>query len=410
MVRRIAIRVLLAVWVIVLVVAVYKIQDRQIAKLQYARPYRDTLNMPPPRQSKLLAFGYDEMLASILWLRSIQAFGAKLHHLRENPRELRAIENLFYVITELDPRFVEVYQFGNLVLGDEGGDQEAALRLIDRGIVKNLNRTYKLPYEAVFICLEMDDYNRARHYVHFALKAPDCPDYVRRVEYYVIAKKGHYEIALERWVRDDLDSFYNHRPQVHDIARSQIAHIVNEWHISIIDAAIDRYFERHKDYPARLEQLEQEGLIGKVRQVNGPLLIQLLDGAEAAHIPTEQAVAMIMGSRNRPGCIFESDRLPRDIHGQPYLLVDATRIPVQKRPVVIDRDTMRKETRMALFAIRRRIQGFYKKHGRYPRTLSELPQMKAGSLERLYEEDPAGMPWNYDPKTGKVKSYVFPKL
>lgn len=416
---------LLIVWFAALSVGIYQLQDHQIAKLRYQRPLRDTLNLPLiidsegeevgeeglPKLGKVMALGYDQMVASVLWLRVIQVFGAKLQHVRENPRELHAIENLFWTITELDPRFIEAYRFGNFILGDEGGDQEAALRLLDRGIVRNYKRTYSLPYEAIFICLvSLEDYDRARYYLRPTLRARDCPEYVARIENYIEAKKGNYEIALERWVRDDLHAHFNYKPYLYAAARMQINGMVNGWHISIIEAAMDRYFERYEDYPARLEQLEQEDLIGKVRQVNGPRLIKILDGATIARIPPNKAVDLIMGTKDRPGCIFESNRLPRDLRGELYLLVDNTIIPVQKRPRVLERDTMRQQDTLALYAIRRRIESYRKVHGRYPARVEDLPEMQTGSREQLSREDPAGMPWKYDPKTGKISSYVFPEL
>jgi len=429
MARRIFLVFLAIVWFGASSVIIYRLQDHQISKLQYARPYRATLALPQiadrdraesdpaeeelPQLAETMALGYDQMVASVLWLRVIQAFGARLQHIRENPLELRAIENFFWVITELDPRFIEAYKFGNFVLGDEGGDQQAALRLLDRGIFRNYRRTYLLPYEAVFICIgSLQNYKLARYYVRLALRSSGCPDYVRRVENYIAAKRGNYEIALERWVRDDLEAFQKGEKHVHNIARQQINNMVNQWHSSIIETAMARYLEAQQDYPARLEQLEddKQNYIGNVRQANGPLLVKLLDGAEEARLPIGAAVELIMGTKDRAGCIFESNRVPRDLRGEPYVLVDDTTIPVQEKPRVVERQVLRRYTQDALFAIRRRIEEFHGANGRYPASLEELPQMQPGAQEQLALEDPATMPWNYDPKTGKIASYLFPEL
>ncbi|KPL11154.1 hypothetical protein AMJ85_04390 [candidate division BRC1 bacterium SM23_51] len=415
----------LVVWFAALGVGVYWLQDHEIAKLQYQRPFRDTLNLPLiidskgqevgeeglPKLGKVMALGYDQMFASILWLRVIQAFGAKLQHVRENPRELHAIENLFWTVTELDPRFIEAYKFGNFILGDEGGNQEAALRLLDRGIVRNYKRTYILPYEAIFICLtDLQDYDRARYYLRQTLRTRDCPPYVKRIENYIDARKGNYEIALERWVRDYLDARFRHETQLYEVTRMQMNNIINEWHLSIIEAAMDRYFERHEDYPARLEQLEEQDVVGKVRQVSGPVLATLLARAEADRVPPNRAVDVIMGATDFPGCIIESNRLPRDLRGEPYLLAETAVVPLQKRPLVVERDRARKQTELALHAIRRRIEGYRKVHGDYPARLEDLPEMQLGSPEELPRKEPIGMPWKYDPKAGKISSYTFPEL
>ena len=414
-------------------VEIYRLQDYQIGKLQWARPYRDTLALPQildrdrpgadpaeeelPQLAEVMALGYDNMVASILWLRVIQAFGARLQHIRENPLELRAIENLFLIITELDPHFIDAYKFGNFVLGDEGGDQAAALRLLDRGIVKNYKRTYTLPYEAVFICLnKLQNYKLALYYVRLALRARDCPEFVKRIENYIAAKRGNYEIALERWVRDDLEAVAKRQQQVLSVSRMQINNIVNQWHASnekhtaIIETAMQRYFDLHQDYPARLEQLEEENLIGNVRQADGPKLMKLLNGCEEAGILVNTAVDIIMGTKDRPGSIIESNRVPRDLYGDPYVLIEEETIPVQKKPTVAQRRMVVRDVENQLLAIRRRIETYQKANGRYPAALADLPEMQPGSRERLPETDPTGMPWKYDPTTGKVSCYMFPEL
>ena len=415
------------VWFALVAVGVYWLQDKQIAKLQYARPYRVSLALPQivernadgtrpaeeelPQLVKVMTLGYDEVFASILWLRAIQAFGARLQHIRENPAELRAIKNVFDAIAELDPRFVEAYRFGNFVIGDEGGDQAAALRLIDKGIVHNYRRAYVLPYEAIFVCInKLKDYKRGLYYVRLALRCRDCPDYVARIGNYIIAKKGNYEIALERWIRDDLIAHANNQKYVYEITRSQINQVVNEWHFSILNAAMDRYFERRRDWPARLEQLAEEDLVGKVRQVDGPRLMQLLDGAEKARFPANEAVDLIMGTKDRPGCIIESNRLPLDLRSEPYLLLDEAVIPVQKRPTIVERQARRRQTEGALFAIRRRLKLSRDEKGQWPARLADLPEMQPGERQEFWPQDPVGMPWKYDPRTGAVGSYVFPEL
>ncbi|MCX8036328.1 MAG: hypothetical protein N3D11_04580 [Candidatus Sumerlaeia bacterium] len=424
---RLLVKLIVLAWFAALSVLVYWFQDWQISRLQYARPYRDALALPHvqdrdqpdvayaeeelPQLVNVMALGYDQMVAGILWIRAIQAFGAKLHHIRENPHEMRAIENVFNAISELDPKFVELYKFGNYVLGDEGGDQEAALRLLDRGIVRNYKRAYRLPYEAIFICLNaLHDYKRALYYTRLALKCVDCPSYVARMENHIAAKRGNYEIALERWVRDTLNAHFSHQTYVRELARAQIAKTINDWHFSIINAAMDRYFERHRDYPARLEQLYEEKLTTLTRQVDGPRLLQILNGAMESGMPIATAVDLIMGTKDRPGCIIESDRLPRDIYGQPYLLLDTTVIPVQRRPDLSDREKVQRQVENLLWALRRCINQYRDEHKRFPLHLTELPDVQPDKPRALPTEDPLGYPWKYDPQTGKISSYAFPEL
>jgi len=413
--RRIAALLILILTILLLGSMVYWLQDRQISRIQYARPLRDQLSLPEPATAKILALGYDNLVASVLWLRVIQVFGAKLHHIRENPRELAAIENLFNVVTELDPRFIEAYKFGNFILGDEGDDQEAALRLLDRGIVKNYRRTYIIPYEAVFVTLmSLKDYDRARFYVNLAMKAPDCPEYVGRMLYYIEAEKGNYEIALERWIREDIENFVENDRNMITVARNQVGNIVTQWHTSLIEQAMDRYFAIHQDYPARVEQLEAENLFGSVRQVDGMRLVQLLDMARTlcaeGKVTVEQAVARLLETVDKGGAILESPRAPRNLDNEMYLLRHPLPPPQQGKPEIVEPRNGRVYTESDLFAIRRRIEEFHTQHERYPASLRELPGMQPAAAEKLATADAVGYPWLYDPRTGKIWSYNFPEL
>jgi len=93
-------------------------------------PYRDSLYLPHGKQVNLMAIGYDQFLADFLWLRAIQAFGG---YWRAGDKVSEAVYNYFDVISDLSPHFIEVYKFGNLVMGDEGGDYERALTFLEKG-------------------------------------------------------------------------------------------------------------------------------------------------------------------------------------------------------------------------------------------------------------------------------------
>lgn len=417
MARRLVVSLILLIWFLALGLLVYRLQDRWISGLIYQRPYRDTLNLPEPEHAKILALGYDQFVSSILFLRVIQAFGAKLQHVAENPRELNAIKNVFYVIAKLDPHFLANYTFGNFVLGDEGRDQEAALELLEKGMDLNKDeetgkqRTYKLAYEAIFICLITGDLDRAKEFVYKASEASDCPEYVKRMEAYIDAKKGRFEIALERWLRSHLEAVADNDKSVQALTSRKIESTVNDWHKTIIDKAIDRYFEENLDYPARLKQLEANDYLGTgpVRMMDGPRLKKMLLVAEEARVPIENVLATVMKTTNEKGCIIEAKVVPRDLNGDPYLLVDGATIPIQQRPEVIVRGEVMRRTMISLEAIRRRLDDFYSANKRFPIDLTELPGMQ-GARPELQREDPAGMPWNYDPILGVVRSYVFPDL
>ncbi len=65
-------------------------------------------------------------------------------------RDWRPLYNQFETITDLDPYFSEAYTFGQLVIGDEGGQQREALKLLNKGTFK-VHQQYRIPFEAMYV-------------------------------------------------------------------------------------------------------------------------------------------------------------------------------------------------------------------------------------------------------------------
>jgi len=67
------------------------------------------------------------------------------------------------VISELDPRYIDPYLIGALIMSAEAHQDEMALRLLDKGIAANPTE-WILPFDAGFLCYDhLHDYP-ARHF------------------------------------------------------------------------------------------------------------------------------------------------------------------------------------------------------------------------------------------------------
>lgn len=200
---------------------------------------------------KLVALRYDLVVADMLWLRSIQSFGGR----GMTNRDWRPLYNLFDTITELDPYFEKAYTFGNMVIGDEGGEQAEGLRLLEKGTFR-LYKKYRIPFEGMYVAnWQMKDLDTARWYGRIAAKRPDAPEWVDRVTAYVDVESGEYYIGIDRFIGNLLEAIDIDEPDYQTIALRKAKEAVDTWNRSLISKALDEYTSSTGTLPATLDQV-----------------------------------------------------------------------------------------------------------------------------------------------------------
>ena len=103
------------------------------------------------------------------------------------------------VITGLDPRYVDPYLVGALILVVEKKDVKAALELLDQGIAANPD-AWLMPYEAGFWAYDTaHDFDRAAEYFRRTLEIPGAPASTRRLHAGMLEKKGDKATSLLLW-------------------------------------------------------------------------------------------------------------------------------------------------------------------------------------------------------------------
>ncbi|MBN1476288.1 hypothetical protein JXA47_06015 [Candidatus Sumerlaeota bacterium] len=272
---------------------------RQALYLANMRPYRPylTINLIPGTRSnqviKAAALGYDDFLSVFLWLRSIQDFGGQFR----DPFALESQANAFWSITALQPLFTEAYDFGGLVIGDEGGSlniwgsrvrpveeqeqgwqfvnsmeearqradamNEQALALFEHGIESDPDH-FRHAYNAVYTSVSgLHDPRRAVPYAEVATLRPDCPDWVAGTIPYLQGRSGEHRIAMALWfarlreaisARSDLQIGINMRKIAEDG--------VNAWNCQTLTAALSLWSGMHgRALPDSLDQLVTDGFL-----------------------------------------------------------------------------------------------------------------------------------------------------
>jgi len=163
-----------------------------------ARPPVDELLYYPSgllvRQASL---GYESAAADVAWLRGIQYYGE--HRLTDQKYEL--IGHVMSIVTDLDPRFLQPYIFGALVLAQELKRTDEGLALLEKGMRANPD-SWLLAFETGFIhYVCRHDYEAASRYFVRASRIPGHPDYVDRFAAFASQKSGNEGMAILLWKR-----------------------------------------------------------------------------------------------------------------------------------------------------------------------------------------------------------------
>lgn len=371
-------------------------QNNYLKKIKMEVPYKDSLYLPSGKLVKPLALGFDMALADFLWLRSIQSFGG--HYFGD--KDFKAIFNLFDVITELDPYFVDAYTFGNLVIGDEGGNQEEALVLLDKGIVK-MPRNYKLAYEALYISnWGLKDKNRAKRYAVLAKRDPNCPDYIERIAATLERESGRYEVAFDKLLSQLLEFYGGSEKMIASINADKMRETIAEWQVKILDKAAKKFAEKEGRDPKTLEELENSGCIDEYTVPDMKKLFLAMDSylEQGAKLPANM-------EKIREFCMVKSNKIPKtpwdDLEG--FVIIPET--TTKNDVFILDKHKARlKLYEEILPGIRARIRVYHEKHGFYPPTISDAYDEDFGIPE------PFGGHWIYNQETGDFRSSTFPKI
>lgn len=270
--------------------------QHRIIERESTRPdrYYDLLYLPSSKYVQRAAVGYDHFLADFFFLRAIQTFGASY----ANPVNLAQLWSYFNSITDLDPHFLTAYSFGNMVLGEEAGDTERGLQILDKGIENN-PQTYRLAFEAAFFALwTLDNPEQARAYIQKAEKAPDAPDFVARWEGFIDEQMGRYHAAFEQFLREYIKALNANEPTLIMVNERRLRSAVDEWYKAVLLEKAKAFHEQHGRYPS-VRELENDGAFLDVEWPHWEALKQYIDAnyAEGGEFDAEESAIAELAAR-----------------------------------------------------------------------------------------------------------------
>jgi hypothetical protein len=389
------------------------LQHKQLQRIAAERPYLDSLFLPRKEVAKILSFGYDGFMADFLFLRSVQAFGGQWNKAIQN---YGGVADYFETIAELDPRFMDTYEFGSMVMSENAADPQRAIELNKIGWLNN-RKMYKPCYLNAYISwYVMKQKNPTKLWVRLAQKAPDCPEFVGRLEIYVDVESGEFRAGLDRWIDFYLNAAVTRDSSNRNLWETHFPDIAEKWNLDILYRALGKYRDEHQGrIPMQLEELDQQGYLKDYDACDYPTMMQLLEAVWDAGSLRKEDVGRMLKSITQQVYVKKSG-VPLSPYsnaapgGNWYLIrkdlgpEESLDEGFKNRRLILSWKSASEWTSGALGFIRSHVEKFNLEKKRYPASLEELPPEVRKAV------DPIAGKWDYDPKTGKVKSPTFPEL
>lgn len=268
-------------------------QGIYIKNMKPYRPYISNSIIPEGDRADILravSLGYDDMTSIFLWLRTIQDFGGRFR----DPFALESLSNAFWAMSTLTPQFTEMYEFGALVMGDEGGSdalwlprvggdpafgpmlgsveearerarlmREDAMRFYEVGIVRDPDH-FRHAYNAVYTSMHgFRDPERGIPYAEVATIRPDCPGWVGGTIPYLRGRSGEYRVAMSLWFSQLREEISEQEPSLYSIRLRKIAEDGStRWDAQVLTDVMRIWSELNGgDFPIDLGQLVTDGML-----------------------------------------------------------------------------------------------------------------------------------------------------
>ena len=193
---RVALPLLLA-----LVPALVGTQTSIDSRLGTFRAQEESLILWSGRQVKTMAPGFENLLADLYWLRTVQYFGGQRVYTKDKKFEL--LEPLIDITTTLDPRLEVAYRYGAIFLSEPNpvgaGRPQEGVAFLQRGM-ENLPQSWRLRQDLGFYThLFLHDSARAAQILNDAAKVPGAPYWLATLGASLLAKGGDRHAARGMW-------------------------------------------------------------------------------------------------------------------------------------------------------------------------------------------------------------------
>ena len=151
----------------------------------------------PRTLSEWLAQGFSIRKASAdkVWMDILQHCGDNLFRLDRG----KQLVHLANKATDLDPRFIYIYQFSGSMLMWQCNRTNEAIDLLNKGIRKNPSENRLKLYLAAFTYYRLSDLGGQVRILEELANMPDAPPMLYRILANVYSKQGKFQKAAQMW-------------------------------------------------------------------------------------------------------------------------------------------------------------------------------------------------------------------
>jgi hypothetical protein len=259
----------------------------------------DPVYLPRAEFLRPMSLGWHNVLADILWFRTISYFG---EHYRGD-RTYRWLAEMCDLVTDLDPRAEHVYRFAGFILPWEANQADAGIRLLEKGARQfpdSWSLQYFLGFQAYFF---KNDYAKALAHLRRAIQLPGVHPSVPQLIAVLAAEQYGPDTTLEFLIEleRNVDS-----PELRAIVREKIQEAQLASALQRIDAALEVYHDRHGYVPLGTEALVDAGVLAAVPAdpFGGHFVIDPLSGTARS------------SSGREPSRLHQSKNRERALRGQ----------------------------------------------------------------------------------------------
>jgi hypothetical protein len=318
--------------------------QHRLDAMRSPQPEDELLYLPNENLLEHFTAGMSGVIADILWIRCLLYTGK---HFRGD-HDFTWLNHMCEMTTRLDPYFVDAHRYGGVFLAMLRADDDACIRLLQKGMVNNPD-AWELPYEIAMTYLlnrpnQPDSPEQAARYLAMAIKTGKAPPHV--LELAESLQRGHSLLDVERDMWESM--LRSDDALLRDVAERKLIPIELRAACANLDQAAGRYAAEHGAPPKRLDDLAAAGLIAA---------------------------------------------LPQDPLGGSFFIDAAGHV---QNTTVLDEQVERART-----VLRGGIDAFRQKQGRWPANLDELGTL--GGMDELPPHPYAGRAWQYDPASGSVE-------
>ncbi len=159
----------------------------------------DPLFVPSATFLQYASLGYHTMVADLMWIRATQKFGKDITTKKEREKRHKFLFPFLDLAVSLDPRFIDAYRFGGLLL-TVVKQYDNAIALYEKGYAANPDR-WEMPHDlGRLYYLDLNDNDKAIYWWGIADSLPGRPGYVARILPRLYLQAGQREIAIELWL------------------------------------------------------------------------------------------------------------------------------------------------------------------------------------------------------------------